>query len=113
MESSRSAEQKMMKLNCGHHGTFTIFYRYRAISHQWADLLENEKPTARAEESVEQLEARTAACMYDLLSSISPGILARVQSGATTPYQLWQNINSFGSECKQIRETTIRKPCTT
>ena len=105
----RSAEQKMMKLNRGNHGTFTILYRYRAISHQWADLLENEEPTTRGEESAEQLEARTAACMYDLLSSISPGILARVQSGAATPYQWWQNINNFGSECKQIRETMIRK----
>ena len=99
----------MTKLNRGNNGIFVNLYKQRAISKGWEDFLQSEAPDREEGDSEAEYNKRKASAMYDLLSSILPDILPRIQQGVNTPYQNWENIKNFGQECKTIRETTIRK----
>ena len=108
MENVSASDSKMTKLNRSNHGTFVMMNRYKIGAKQWEDLVENDDPVPRDEESAEDFSKRKSECMLDMLQSISPSVMSKVVRGANNPRQLWDNIVNFGKECKSLRLTTIR-----
>mmetsp|Transcript_38149 Transcript_38149/g.50262 ORF Transcript_38149/g.50262 Transcript_38149/m.50262 type:complete len:212 (+) Transcript_38149:53-688(+) len=87
-------EQEMIELSRENHQTFVKLYYYRAISKGWDIFLDTETETLN-----DKSEGESDEVMCDLLSYISPTLLAIIQHGAQTPYQVWKNILSFSQNC--------------
>ena len=97
MEPSKNL-QKIEKLTRKNIGIFLRLYPLRAAAQGWEDILLDDAAGRRGDESEEYHQQRCGAAMYDLLSSISHGLLPEVAPTGATLNQVWVKINQLTTQ---------------
>ena len=108
MEPSKNL-QKIEKLTRRNIGIFLRLYPLRAAAQGWDDILLDDAAGPRGDESEEHHQQRCGAAIYDLLSSISHGLLPEVAPTGATLNQVWVSMNQLNTQSSALRAHAIRK----